>query len=314
MIPNARRSPATGLVFAVLFQVAGAAQAPDTQDYRVALEVDLVELHATVVDRKGRPVSGLGREYFAVHEDGVRQDIRLFLHEDTPVAVGLVVDHSGSVGRKLPEVIGAARTFARLSHPQDQIFVVNFNEYVTLGLPPPLQFTNRADEIERAISGTRTTGRTALYDAILEARKRLQAASLDKKALIVISDGGDNASIHSLAEVLAMVRQSSALIYTIGIFDADDPDRNPGVLRRVARATGGEAYFPEKLSDVVEIASRISGDIRNRYTIGYISSSAARPGAFRRIRVTVNPPGLRGLSVRAREGYVRVAVPDQDAK
>ena len=217
------------------------------------------------------------------------------------------------------DVIAAARTFVRSSNQEDQMFVVNFNERVTLGLPGALRFTNRPDELESAILKAPATGQTALYDAVVEALKRLQAGGRDKKVLIVISDGGDNASAHSLAEALQMAGQSSALVYTIGIFDEEDPDRNPGVLHRLARATGGEAFFPGQLSAVVAICERIARDIRNQYTIGYHSTSVARPGAYRSIRVAAGAAGHGKLTVRARSGYIaggesRAAVKDVAVK
>jgi VWFA-related protein len=166
-----------------------------------------------------------------------------------------------------------------------------------------MTFTDSPEELERAISRTPATGQTALYDALAVALDRLQAASREKKVLIVISDGGDNRSTHTLAEVLKMAGQSSALVYTIGIFEEQDPDQNPGVLRHLAQATGGEAYFPEQLDEVVPICERIARDIRHQYTIGYVSTRAAQPGVYRAIRVVAN--GTAGkLFVRARSGYI----------
>ncbi len=284
-------------------QVSPAIDRQDPGSYRISVNVDLVVLHATVRDRKGRFVSDLREEHFEVYEDGVRQSIRFFRHEDIPVTVGLVVDHSGSMRRKLTDVIAAARTFVRSSNPEDEMFVVNFNENVSLGLPDAIRFTNRSDELERAISKTPATGQTALYDAVGEALERLRAGSRDKKVLIVISDGGDNKSARSLAEVLKMAQQSSALVYTIGIFDEEDPDRNPGVLNRLAQATGGEAFFPGQLNAVVAICERIARDIRHQYTIGYVSTNAAQNGAYRAIRMVAGAAGTGKLFVRARTGY-----------
>jgi len=271
--------------------------------YQISVNVDLVVLNATVRDGKGRFASDLREQNFEVYEDGVRQTIRLFLHEDIPVTVGLVVDHSGSMRPKLADVIAAARTFVQSSSPDDQMFVVNFNEKVALGLPDNLPFSNRPEDLGSAIANAPTTGRTALYDAVFEAREHLQTGSREKKVLIVISDGGDNASRHSQAEVLKMAEQSTTLVYTIGIFDESDPDRNPDVLRRLAGVTGGEAFFPSEYGEVVAICERIARDIRNQYTIGYLSTSAARPGAFLSIRVAAGAAGHGKLSVRARSGY-----------
>jgi len=275
--------------------------------YRVSVNVDLVVLQATVRDPKGRFAPDLREQDFEVYEDGVRQSIRLFRHEDIPVSVGLVIDHSGSMRPKLGDVIEAARTFIRSSSPEDEMFVVNFNEKVTFGLPEAVRFTNRPDELARAISNTPATGKTALYDAIVAAREQLQSGARDKKVLLVISDGGDNASTHQLAEVLKMAGESNVLMYTIGIFDNDDPDRNPGVLRRLAQATGGEAFFPGEPAEVVSICENIARDIRNQYTLGYVSSNPAKPGAWHAIRVAARGTGNGKLLVRTRSGYIREA-------
>jgi hypothetical protein len=174
----------------------------EPRPFQVSVSVDLVVLNATVRDQKGNAVTGLREEDFDVYEDGVKQAIRLFRHEDIPVTVGLVVDHSGSMRQKLPHVIAAARTFVQSSSPADQMFVVNFNEKVTLGLPAAIPFTNRPEDLAHAISDTPTAGMTALYDAIFTAQERLVRGSRDKKVLMVISDGGDNASAHTLVDVL----------------------------------------------------------------------------------------------------------------
>lgn len=271
---------------------------------RFSVNVDLVVLHATVRDRRGHAVSGLRQEHFEVFEDHARQAIRLFLHEDIPVTVGLVVDHSGSMHPKLSDVVAAARIFVSSSNPDDEMFVVNFNEHVSLGLPASAPFTNDAGELERAIANAPVMGQTALYDAIGNALDRLRVATRDKNVLIVISDGGDNASSLTLDQVLRLAQQSSALIYTVGIFGETDEDRNPGVLRRLASASGGEAYFPAATSDLAGVCKRIAQDIRNQYTIGYVSSNEAKPGTYRSIRVVAKTPRQRKLFVHTRAGYV----------
>jgi Ca-activated chloride channel homolog len=282
-----------------------ASDAPAVEAFRVSVDVDLVVLHAAVRDRKGRTVPELRESDFEVYEDGVRQSIRTFKREDVPVTVGLVVDHSGSMSRKLAGVMSAARSFVQSSNPEDEMFVVNFNEKVTLGLKAGVLFTSSADELGAAILNAPVTGQTALYDAVGEALQRLKSAGRDKQVLIVISDGADNASTLRLSELLLQVRQSSALVYTIGIFDSADPDRNPRVLRRLAGNTGGEAFFPDELNPVSAVCERIARDIRNQYTIGYLSTSADRPGTYRSIRVGVPRSGKGKLSVRTRSGYVR---------
>ncbi|HUQ92753.1 MAG TPA: VWA domain-containing protein [Bryobacteraceae bacterium] len=282
----------------ILLVAAGNAQEP----FHVSVSVNLVVLNATVRDSKGQFAPDLREQDFEVFEDGVRQTIRLFRHEDVPVTVGLVVDHSGSMRSKLTDVIAAARTFAMASSAADEMFVMNFNEKARLGLPDAIRFTNRAEDLERAISNAPTAGQTALYDAVFQARGHLQTGSRDKKVLIVISDGADNASRQNLAGILRMAEQSNALVYTIGIFDETDPDKNPRVLKRLAHATGGEAFFPGEMSEVVAICERIAREIRNQYTLGYVSSNPERDG-YRTVRVGARI-GNKKLIVRTRSGYV----------
>ena len=275
----------------------------DQQPFRISVNVDLVVLNVSVRSRDGQFVSDLREANFEVFEDGVKQSIQLFKHEDIPVTVGLVVDHSGSMRHKLTDVVTAARTFVKASSSQDEKFVVNFSDQVTLGLPAATPFTSQAEDLARAISNTPAAGMTALYDALIVARTRLQGGSRDKKVLIVISDGRDNASKNRLADVITMTQKSKALIYSIGIFESDDPDRNPGVLRRLAGATGGEAYFPRQLQDVVAVCEHIARDIREQYTIGYVSRIAVPPGTYRAIQVIARDSAKRKLAVRTRPGY-----------
>ncbi len=315
---------AKALVLPVLLFILSGSAAPqvvppvngrDQDDLRFSVDVDLVVMQASVRDRSGHTVSDLGQDDFEVYQDGVRQAIRVFRHEDTPVTIGLVVDHSGSMRERLRDVTAAARIFVRASNPQDQMFVVNFSDDVSLGLPSGTQFSNSADELGNAIWGAPALGKTALYDAVIAGLQGLQKGERDKQALIVISDGGDNASRATIDRALKMAQESNAVIYTIGIFSEDDPDRNPKVLSRLARATGGEAFFPSKPSETVEICERIARDVREQYTIGY-SSTKGKPGAFHAIRLTARSKEQGKLSVRTRTGYIAAGdlQPSKDAK
>jgi Ca-activated chloride channel family protein len=318
-------NPTKGIVLSVLLfilsgfaasQVLQPSHDRDQGNFRISVDVDLVVLQATVRDREGHTVMELGQRDFQVFEDGRPQAIRLFRHEDTPVTVGLVIDHSGSMREKLADVTAGARAFAHSSNPNDQMFVVNFNEIISLGLPIGMRFSDNAEQLGGAIWGTPAIGATALYDAIVEALQRLQQGTSDKKVLIVISDGGDNASKAGLDHVLKMAEQSSAMIYTIGIFEPEDPDRNPKVLQRLAQETGGEAFFPTRLSETVEICERIARDIRDQYTIGYSSMNEKRDGAYHKVRLTARMEGSGKLSVRTRAGYRAGGAlqPSKDAK
>jgi Ca-activated chloride channel homolog len=265
---------------------------------QISVTVNLVVLHASVTSPAGAAVTGLTAEDFAIYEDRAPQTLRLFRHDDLPLTVGLVVDHSGSTRSKLADVVSAARRFVQSSSPADEMFVVNFNDVPSLGLPATTPFSHHAEELARAVSNTPAEGMTTLYDAIFFALGHLQSGTRDKKVLLIFSDGADNASKHTLDEVLALAERSNAMLYTIGLFDLADPDRNPGVLRRLAKATGAEAYFPKRLAELNNICERIARDLRNQYTLGYFSTSVAPPGVYRRIRVVAGKN-----SIRTRPGY-----------
>jgi len=270
----------------------------------ISVDVDLVVLQATVLDKKGGFVSGLTERNFRVFENDVPQTIRNFEHEDVPVAVGLIVDNSGSMQRKRKDVVAAALAFVHSSNPQDDMFVVNFNDRVSFGLANTELFSAKASELIGALNGVPAYGRTALYDAIEAGLAHVQKATLDKKVLIVISDGGDNASRHTLSQVLHSAGISNVMIYTVGLFDEYDEDRDPGVLKKISRATGGEAFFPKETVQVVPICKRIAADIRNQYTIGYIPSNQKLDNTYRKISVTAIGPHGRHLRVRTRAGYI----------
>ncbi len=261
-------------------------------------------LHPAVTDRQGHPTNELAERSFEVYEDGVRQQVRLFRHDDVPATVGLIVDHSGSMKPKMTDVIAAARAFVYSSRVDDEMFVINFNEDVSAGLPEAIPFTSHSADLEAAIGNAPVTGKTALYDAIGRGMAQLRTGTREKKALVVISDGGDNASRRTLPDILKLAAESSAIIYTVGIFDSEDPDRNTGVLRNLARATGGEAFFPSETADVVPICQGIARDIRNQYTIGYVSANTSRSDAYRKIRVVAHGADNSKLVVRTRSGYI----------
>lgn len=299
------------LAFVALISLPGAALSQDSSssqdrpndNYTIRVNANLVILSATVLDKHNALVSGLEKDDFQVYENHVLQLIKDFSHEDVPVAVGLVIDNSGSMGQKRADVITAAMSFAHSSNPRDQMFVVNFNEQVSYGLPPELPFTDRPDQLQLALSGIKTIGETALYDAIATALDHLKQSSCDKKVLILISDGGDNASKHNLAQVIEMAKHSAAIIYTIGIFDEQDGDQNPGVLKRFAKDTGGEAFFPESSKEIPSICEGIARDIRNQYTLAYVPTISKQDTGYRVVDVRASAPGNGRLSVRTRTGY-----------
>jgi Ca-activated chloride channel homolog len=278
-------------------------QSREGNPYTIDVSVDMVVLHATVQNSRGVLVSGLGQDEFEVYEDGVLQQIKYFTQEDIPVTVGLVVDNSGSMRPKRREVIAAALAFARFSNSDDQMFVITFNEHVSFGLPPDTVFTDEMATLEVALSRIAADGMTALYDATAAALEHLKKGNRDKKVLIVVSDGGDNASKHSLSEVMSLAGRSEAIIYAIGVFEEEDRERNPRVLKRLAKATGGEAFLPKSLTEVAPICERIARDIRNQYTLAYVPTNEKRDGLFRSIQVKARPLSGQRLVVRTRVGY-----------
>ena len=272
-------------------------------------ESDLAVLHVTVTDHQGRVVRDLPMSDFHIYEDGAPQGMMLFRYEDTPVAVGLVVDNSGSMLRKLPEVVAATAAFARSSNPEDQMFVVNFNERVWLGLPPGEAFVSDPDELNAAMLQIRANGQTALYDAVASALGHIRESPLPRRVLIVLSDGGDNASTRRFPEILSLVQKSNVVVYTVGLFDEYDKDRNPGVLRQLAKVSGGEAFFPKEVPDVTNVLQAASRDIRNQYTVGYVPTNGKRDGTYRNVRVKLTGTHADLWTVHTRTGYF-AAPPD----
>jgi Ca-activated chloride channel homolog len=272
--------------------------------FTLSVDVDLVVFNLTVLDKDGRPVTGLTEKDFHVYEDGREEKIKIFQPEDTPATIGLIIDNSNSMMNKRRDVVSAALAFVGASHPQDEMFVVNFNRRAWLALPPPHAFTSDHAELRATLAETRAEGTTALYDALKLALDHLKDGSRQRKALVVLSDGGDNASFAKLDDVLRFAQQSSATIYCIGIYDPFQKDRNPSILKKIAKVTGGEAFFPNTPDSLVTTWPRIAGAIRGQYTIGYVSSNQANDGGYRRVKITASNNRGKMLDVRMRPGYV----------
>jgi VWFA-related protein len=290
--------------------MAFAGVAESQNPYAVSVDVNLVVLQVAVKDRSGSPVTGLKEEDFRVFEDGVPQEILQFDHEDTPVALGLVLDNSRSMRPKLPEVTNAAVALAQASNREDQLFVIHFSEDVTFGLPEGKSFTNSIVEVEGAVGQIPPAGKTALYDAVIAGLEHLRKSPLKRKVLVVVSDGGDNASRHTLGDAQRMAIASEALIYTIGIADELSEETKLATLKQLARETGGSSFLHVPAGMLTRVCRRIASDIRTQYTLGYVSSNRKKDGTFRAIRVTVKPVGPRRLRVRARAGYLAPKRPD----
>ena len=294
-------------IFTLLYIVPNLGAQSSEGELVISMDVRRVVLYATVREGKSRFVGDLAKEDFSIKEDRAPQEIISFSRDDVPVAVGLLIDNSQSMMNKSGEVLAAAKAFILASNPRDEMFVLHFNEKLTYGLPPDLPFTGVRNELEKALQSIRLDGRTALYDAIAEGLKHLQRSNLTKKALVVITDGGDNMSVRKAADVVKAAGLSGALFYGIGIYDPMDGDANPGVVRKLAQDTGGEAHFPKNTGEVTELCETIARDLRSQYTLSYSPSNSNYDGSFRRIEVKVKDPKRRKLIVRTRTGYYATA-------
>ncbi len=278
----------------------------------IGVEVNLVVLHTTVLDRSGQFVNGLKKEEFRVFEDRVEQQISLFKQEDVPITLGLVIDTSGSMRNKIDPVIQSALLFVKASNPEDEVFLIGFNTEATL----VEDFTNDIDDLEESLNNMIVGGGTALYDALYLAVRKAQEGRMQKRAIIVISDGEDRDSYYKLEEVLDKIRESDVQVYAVGFLDPEEErglfeglfskskrEKAKEVLTRAAEETGGKAVFPRSISELDGIVSTIAHELRNQYSIGYISSNQAKDGTWRTVRVMLNRPDAKNYKVRARSGY-----------
>lgn len=291
---------------------ANPAPAPNHDEYKINVDVNLVVLHATVLDKRGRSVDDLGKDAFRVYEDGVPQKLSVFSHADIPVTMGIVIDDSGSMREKRPAVNAASLTFVKTSNVQDQVFVVNFNDVYYLDTPG--DFASNIEDLKAALDKIDSRGGTALYDAVNAALDHLKLGNRDKKTLLVITDGEDNASRYSLDELVRRAQKSNAVVYCIGLLGDEQPGglfkvhsggakHAAKVLKELAEITGGQAYFPKSLGEVEQTCVQIAHDIRNQYTLAYYPTNAAKDGTFRAVRVEALAPGRGKLMVRTRTGY-----------
>jgi Ca-activated chloride channel homolog len=274
-------------------------------------ETRVVICNTTVVDKNGHLVTDLSRDNFSVSENGVAQKITDFKHEDVPVSLGLVIDNSGSMRTKRAGVEAASLALVRDSNPDDEVFVVNFNDEPFLDLPNKKNFTNDIREMEEALTKIDSKGGTAMRDAIRTSVDHLlENGSREKKVLVLVTDGVDNASIIKQDKLIKVAQQSGVLVYAVGLLEEEDradAGKAKHELTELAEATGGEVYFPKEVAEVESIAHVVAHDIRNQYTIQYTPSNNNMDGTFRQIKVTVNAPGH--LTARTRSGYY--ATPDQ---
>lgn len=312
------RALIVGLVVALSSVVLVAQETPQQEqpqknannDFVLSVDVELVQLPISVLDKEGRPVNGLAKDHFQIFEDNVQQQIKLFKHEDIPLSLGLVIDNSGSMRNKRERVNHATLSFVRESNPEDETFIVNFDDSAYL----EQDFTGSIGDLIDALDNLDTRGETALYDAVYLSVDHAKAGKKDKKAILLISDGEDNVSKYGFNKVTEALRESKVTLYAIGLLEENDqrgglfkkpPSKKAKeALEKFAEITGGQAYFPKSLDEVEDLVKTIAHDLRNHYTIGYTPSNRKLDGGWREVRVKVNPPkNVSKVTVRTKQGY-----------
>src|SRR5579862_1438608 len=277
------------------------AQGEDNGVFVFKKEVEEVVLHATVVDDKNHMVMDLDKSAFTVFENNQPQTLTSFRREDIPVAMGIVIDNSGSMREKRDKVNKAALNLVRASNPQDQVFVVNFNDEYYLDQP----FTGKINLLREALEKVEARGGTALYDAVVASAEYMKKnARLQKKVLFVVTDGEDNASRETMEEAIKHVQEENGpTVYAIGILGEEKARRARRALETMAQATGGIAFLPKTLDEVDNISNTVARDIRSQYTIGYKPTTPKSVGGYRAIHVVAKAKGYKQLNVRTRSGY-----------
>lgn len=269
-------------------------------------DVNLVLVNATVTDPYGRLVTGLDQENFRVFEDGKEQEIMRFAEEDVPISIGMIFDVSGSMSDKIAKSRMAAVQFFKTANPADEFFLVDFADRAELAT----MFTSSIEELQNRLLFSAPKGMTALLDAVYLGMSEMKGARNARKALLIISDGGDNHSRYDYSDVKRFLRETDVQIYAIGIIDPDACDRTPeecagpGFLQGLASMTGGRSFTVRNLDDLGDIATKISMELRNQYVLGYRPRNTTRDGKWRKIKVKIRPPrGLPPLTVYSRYGY-----------
>jgi len=269
---------------------------------------ELVVLHVLVTDRAGVYVQGLAPDSFRVYDENRPQTPKFFLDEDAPVTIGLVIDSSGSMGRARGRVIAAATEFVESSNPRDEIFALVFNDEVHKVFGDN-SFTSNPIVLQGALARAfQPVGRTALYDAVVAGLDYAGSGSHDRRVLVVLSDGGDNASDATLKDVVKRVQASNTVIYSVALIDPEDYDSNPGKLRQLSETSGGEWFAPKDAAEVHRDFQKIARDVRHMYTIGFEPTNSAYHAGFHRIRVDVTTADGKRLAVKSRAGYLKTHV------
>jgi len=269
--------------------------------FKLSVNVDLTEVHVNVTDDKDRPVGNLRKENFRVFEDRKEQQISVFKHEDAPLSLGLVIDNSRSIEPRKQRLDAAALSFVRKGNPEDETFIVHFDDTARLDR----DFTDSIPALEDALAGVKPFGQTAIYDALILALEHMENAKHLKKVILLITDGVDNSSKHTMSEAIEATKRSRVAVYTVGLLSMSGGQKAEDSLIHIAEASGGHAYFPNNVDEARMYMERVARDLREQYTLGYFPTN--RNGGWRSVRVDVlPPPGLpptSKLTANYRHGY-----------
>jgi len=289
------------LSFAILLAGAPSAAQDVDKAFTLNVNVDLVQLHVSVVDEQQRPVGGLVKDHFRVLENNVAQSIAVFKQEDIPVSLGLVIDNSRSIEPRKQRLDAAAVSFVRKSNPEDETFIVHFDSEVRL----VQDFTSDLWQIQKTLASAKPFGQTAVYDALARALDQMERAKYDKKALLLVTDGIDNASTTTLSQITERLKRDNVMVFVVGLLSESGGLTAEESLIRIADASGGKAYFPENVEQARVMMERIARDLREQYTLGYFPTNPNRDGAWRSVRVEVKPPQgyPSNLIAHYRHGY-----------
>jgi Ca-activated chloride channel family protein len=268
------------------------------------VDVNLVLVPVTVTDQMQRLVTGLEKDNFALAEGNKVQQIKTFSSEDAPISLGVIFDMSGSMGNKIDKSKQAVVEFFKTANPEDEFFLIGFSDQPEL----LVDFTNSVEDIQSRLVFANAKGRTALIDAIYMGINKMKQAHREKKALLIISDGGDNRSRYTDSEIKSIIREADVQIYSIGLFDTSPatPEERfgPSLLNEISDVTGGRMFRVDDPNELVDVATKIGVELRNQYVLGYRPTNAARDGKWRKIKVKLIPPkGLPPLTVHAKTGY-----------
>ena len=283
--------------------IASVLWAQEESIFRLNVNVDLTEVHVNVTDEKDRPVGNLNKENFRVFENQTEQQLSVFKHEDLPISLGLVIDNSRSMEPRKQRLDAAALSFVRMSNPEDETFIVHFDDAARL----ERDFTNSIPLLEETLAAVKPYGQTAIYDALILALDHMHYATRSKKAVLLMTDGVDNSSKHTLNEAIEATQHAHVAVYTVGLLSESGGQKAEDSLVRIAEASGGRAFFPITVDEARADMERVARDLREQYTLGYIPSNPSRQGQWRSVRVEVIPP--RGtprttkLSATYRHGY-----------